>query len=79
MKIADLRTPAANLREAHEQVELAWSNLKDVWSDSAMQAFEDNYMSHIRPRVRMTLDAVARLSAVMDEAQRQCEPKREQY
>lgn len=79
MRLVDLRTPAANLTEAYEQLELAWGNLKDVWSDSAMQAFEDNYMSQIRPRVRMTLDAVGRLSAVLDEAQRQCEPRREQY
>lgn len=79
MRVVDLRSPAANLTDAYEQLELAWGNLKDVWGDTAMQAFEDNYISEIRPRVRMTLDAVTRLAGVLDQAQRACEPKKEQY
>lgn len=77
MRIIDLRSPSANLQDAYEQLEVAWANLKDVWSDSAMQAFEDNYMTEVRPRVRMTLDAVGRLATVLDQAQRECEPKRD--
>ncbi len=79
MRIADLRTPSTNLNEAYEQLEMAWANLKEVWGDSAMQAFEDNYLSQIRPRVRMTLDAAGRLSTVFDEAQRKCQAPKEDY
>ncbi len=79
MRIVDLRTPANNLSEAYEQLEAAWANLQEVWSDSAMQAFEDNYFAHIRPRVKMTLEAAGRLSSVLDQAQRECEPKKESW
>ena len=63
MRIVDLTTPAANLNEAYTQLEIAWANLRQTWNDSAGQAFEDNYMNHIRPRVKMTLEAASRLSA----------------
>lgn len=79
MRIVDLRTPSTNLHEAFTQLEAAWSNLQEVWGDSAQQAFEDNYMAHIAPRVKMTLDAAGRLSTVLDAAQRACSPKREEY
>jgi hypothetical protein len=79
MRICDLRSPCANLSEAYEQLEIAWQTLKDSWSDTASQAFEDNYMVHVRPRVSMTLEAAGRLASVYDEAQRACEHKREQY
>ena len=79
MRVVDLRSPCVNLTEAYDQLEMAWNNLKDTWSDSAMQAFEDNYMVHIRPRVGMTREAAGRLASVYDEAQRACEHKREQY
>lgn len=79
MRIVDLRSPCANLMDAYEQLEIAWSNLKENWNDSAMRAFEDNYMQQIRPRVAMTLDAAGRLASVYDDAQRACEPKKQQY
>lgn len=78
-RVADFTAPAANLLEAWQQLELAWDNLKDVWSDSTREAFEANYISHIRPRVKMTLDALGRLSTVADEAQRKCELPRQNY
>ncbi|MFK7819755.1 MAG: hypothetical protein AB8G99_13630 [Planctomycetaceae bacterium] len=79
MRIVDLRSPSANLIDAFEQLETAWNRLKETWDDSAMQAFEDNYMEPVRPRIRMTLDAASRLASVFDDAQRECSPKREQY
>lgn len=79
MRIVDLRSPCANLMDAYEQLEIAWKNLKETWNDSAMQAFEDNYLQHIKPRVSMTLDAAGRLASVYDDAQRACEPKKPDY
>lgn len=79
MRIVDLRSPCANLTDAYDQLQVAWNNLKDEWGDSSMQAFEDNYMEHIRPRVAMTLEAAGRLASVYDDAQRACQHRREQY
>ena len=77
MRIADLTTPSANLREAYEQLEIAWRNLHELWNDPTSQAFEDQYIAPVRPRVKATLDAAARLSTVLDDAQRKCEVRKQ--
>lgn len=72
MKRSDFTTPAANLREAWQNLEAAWQEAKEHWSDSVTRNFEENYMSHVRPSVESTMNAVGRLSSALDVATREC-------
>ena len=72
MKRADFTTPSANLKEAYDNLEIAWAAAKELWSDDVARNFEDNYMDHVRPAVRATLHAVGRLSNSLQIAVGEC-------
>ena len=74
MRVADFNTPAAKLQDALEQLDIAWSHVSDVWQDSARQSFEENCLEPIRPKLKTTLDAITRLSQVVNQAQRALDP-----
>lgn len=73
MFIGDFTTPSANLSEALEKLEIAWAAVREHWDDPASRHFEEEHMNSIRPKVRCSMDSVARLSEVVGQARRDCE------
>ena len=45
MRRTDFRSPAARLEDSLKQLELAWMDAKEDWSDSVSQKIEDDYLS----------------------------------
>ena len=72
MKIVDLHTGAARLADALDQLEVAWQRTKVSWNDESRRHFEAEHLAPITPTIRMTLDAVSRLSEVLGRAEREC-------
>ena len=77
MRIVDFRSPAARLDDSLRQLELAWMDTKEDWSDSISQKVEDDYLVPLKGQIRAMLDTVEKLSGVMQHAERACSHSRE--
>ena len=73
MRIADFTTPAANLREAFDKLEIAWQDAQEDWDDPGSRNIEENHLAKMRLQIRTTLDAIHRIADILDQAQRDCE------
>jgi hypothetical protein len=72
MIVGDLVTGAAKLSEALKNLSLHWDETKDAWQDTACRRFEEDHLVPLEPKVRLSLDAVARLAEALERAQREC-------
>ena len=79
MSNADFLTALANLQEALEEYEHAWKVTRESWNDSSSANFEEWHVRPVRPKIMAAVDAVQRLSDVMQRAQRECEWQRETF
>jgi hypothetical protein len=73
MRRCDLATGAGRIRHALEKLEIAWNESSAEWNDSVSRRFAANHLEPMVPRVKMALDAIARMSLLMDEVERDCE------
>ena len=73
MKRADLHTGGARLGDGLEQLQVAWQQVTRHWKDESRHHFEEEHLDPIAPTVRMTLDALTRLSDILARAERECE------
>jgi len=77
MRNADFISPAARLADAMKQLERAWMETREEWSDSVSQRVEDEYLVPMHGQVQAMLDTVEKLSGVMSKAERACMHQRE--
>ncbi|MEZ6130159.1 MAG: hypothetical protein R3C59_15850 [Planctomycetaceae bacterium] len=77
MRNADFLSPAARLADALKQLEQAWMETRDEWSDSVSRTVEDDYLVPLHGQVQAMLDTVEKLSGVMAKAERACMHPRE--
>ena len=77
MRQADFVSPAARLQDAMIQLEQAWLQTKEHWSDPVSRTVEDDYLVPLHNQVSLMLDAVHKVSGVMGQAERDCLHKRE--
>lgn len=73
MRRCDLTTGAARIRHALEQVETVWNGVSDEWNDAVSRRFGEHQLAPLVPRVKLALDAIARMGLLLDEAERDCE------
>jgi hypothetical protein len=73
MRRCDLSTGAGRIRHALEQLEITWHEVSDEWNDAVSRRFSANHLEPMVPQVKMALDAVSRMSLLMDEVERDCE------
>ena len=78
MKNADFLSPAARLNDSMKQLEQAWMETREHWSDSVAQRVEDEYLVPLSAEVRAMLDTIEKLSGVLGKAERECSHSREQ-
>ena len=48
------------------------AEIGEAWTDEAYARFLETYLEPIRPRMKTVLDAIHRLSEVLNAAERQC-------
>jgi hypothetical protein len=73
MRRCDLATGASRIRHAFEKLEIAWNEAQTDWNDPVSRRFAANHLEPIVPRVKMALDAISRMSLLLDEVERDCE------
>jgi hypothetical protein len=73
MRKCDLATGAGRIRHALEHLEIVWSENSDDWNDAVSRRFRELYLDASVPRVKLALDAISRMSLLMDEVERDCE------
>jgi hypothetical protein len=73
MRQCDLSTGAGRIRHALENLETVWNSVSDQWDDVVSQRFCQNHLDPMIPRVKLALDAISRMSLLMNEVERDCE------
>jgi len=73
MKRCDLTTSAARIRYALDNLELVWRQAGDEWDDAVSRRFAERQLEPMIPKVKLALDAIARMQLLMTEVQRDCE------
>ena len=72
MRLWDLTAGAAKLELAVETLQSKVAEIGEAWTDEAYARFLETYLEPIRPRMKTVLDAIHRLSEVLNAAERQC-------
>ncbi len=73
MQIADLSVGSAKLYESIKNLQEAWGETSEYWTDDNARHFLENHLEPISPRVKAAQDAINRLAEVLARAQRECE------
>ncbi len=73
MRKCDLSTGAGRIRHALENLETTWSEVSDQWNDAVSQRFQKEHLEPMIPCVKLALDAISRMTLLMDEVERDCE------
>lgn len=73
MRRCDLATGAARIRTALKNLESVWNQHRDEWNDQVSHRFQTHHLEPILPQTKMALDAISRMSQLMDEVRRDCE------
>jgi hypothetical protein len=73
MRKCDLATGAARIRHALENVETVWGENSQAWNDAVSRRFREQHLDPMIPRLKLALDAIARMDLLMAEVERDCE------
>jgi len=71
-RIIELRSSSARIREALDQLNVAWSQTTQKWNDAACHRFEQQHLEPIGPQVRAALDAISHIDQILQRADREC-------
>lgn len=74
MRIADLTTGAAQLRDALETLQIAWSETRDSWNDANSRNLEEQHLKPLATEVAASYPVILHLSSVLAQAERECGP-----
>ena len=72
MRLWDLTGGTAKLELALQTLHAKVADIGDAWSDEAYARFLETYLEPIEPRMKTMIDAIHRLSEVLNTAERQC-------
>jgi hypothetical protein len=73
MRKCDLATGASRIRHALENLETVWNERSAEWNDDVSRNFEQHHLEPMVPRLKLALDAIARMSLLINEVERDCE------
>jgi len=73
MRQCDLSNGAGRIRHALENLETVWNEISDQWDDAVSRRFREHHLDPMVPNVKLALDAISRMSLLMDEVERDCE------
>lgn len=72
MRKCDLITGASRINDALEKLQIVWQEISDSWNDSVSRRFREEHLDPMIPDVKLAMDSVSRMNALMDEVQRDC-------
>jgi hypothetical protein len=64
MRTTDLATSAANIRDALDDLLIAWQEASELWNDNVSRQFCENHLEPLGPVLKITLDSIARMSQI---------------
>ena len=73
MRPADLHTNAAYIRDAFEDLQKAWLEVSEQWSDGVSRAFCQNHLEPLGPTVKLALDSMQRMGVIVAQMQNECD------
>jgi hypothetical protein len=73
VKPSDLYTSAAHVRDAFDELQIAWQEASANWNDNVSRSFCENHLEPLGPVVKLALDAVSRMSHLVDRMHRDCD------
>jgi hypothetical protein len=73
LRPSDLYTSAAHVRDAFDELQIAWQEASAHWNDGVSRAFCDNHLEPLGPVVKLSLDAMSRMAHLVDGMHRDCE------
>ena len=69
----DLSTSASELRDALEDLQLAWQLTTETWSDEVSRNFARDHLEPIGPAVKKALDGIDHIWHQMEQMRWDCE------
>ncbi len=79
MRNADFISPMARLEDSLKQLEKAWMDTTEDWSDPISRKVEDEYLMPLKSQVSAMMDTVEKLSGVFTKAEQACSHPREMH
>ena len=73
MRQWDLDTSSAHLRDALEELQIAWQQTSEQWEDAVSRKFCKTHLEPIGPALKRSLDAVGQMQQLVDQIWRECE------
>ena len=73
MRHWDLDTSAAHLRDALEELQMAWQQTTEQWEDAVSRRFCETHLEPICPALKKSLDTVGQMQQLVDQIWRECE------
>jgi predicted transcriptional regulator len=73
MRLWDLDTSAAHLRDATEELQIAWQQVSEYWSDSVSEGYCEKHLEQIGPAVKKSLEAGAQMQQLLNQIYLDCE------
>lgn len=61
------------LQDATKELLFRWERTRQNWSDQKSHEINEEFIEPLKPRVRATLAALARVGGVIGQARRECE------
>jgi hypothetical protein len=77
MRLWDLTGGAAKLELALKTLQVKAADIGEAWSDEPYANFREDYLEPIAPRMKSMIEAIHRLSEVLNTAERQCRDENE--
>jgi hypothetical protein len=73
MRPSDLYTCSAHIRDAFDDLQKAWLEASENWNDGVSRSFCENHLEPLGPVVKLALDSIARMSALVEHMHRDCD------
>ena len=73
MRLADLHTNAAYIRDAFDDLQTAWMEVSEQWNDGVSLAFCQNHLEPLGPTVKLALDSMQRMGVMVAQMHNECE------
>jgi hypothetical protein len=73
MNTTDLYTSAAHIRDSFDDLQTAWLDAAQLWNDGVSRRFCETHLEPLGPVVKLTLDAISRMSHLVGDMHRDCD------
>lgn len=72
MAVADIASPGSKIHKSLEDLQLAWAETTEHWHDDNSRKFEEDHLIPMALAIKLSLDAVNRMSEALSKAERDC-------